>query len=72
MVNDYMLYKVLENIKETKDTVKIDDTKILIDTDDKLANYITLKKVAILIKCVIKDDAKFYPQIFFEETLYKE
>ena len=58
MVDDYMLNKVLENIKETEGTVKIDDTKILIDINDKLTDYIILKSVVILITCVIKDDAK--------------
>ena len=34
MVNDYMLDKVLDEIKETICIAKFDDTKILIDTDD--------------------------------------
>ena len=34
MVNDYMLDKVLDKIKETICIVKFDDTMILIDTDD--------------------------------------
>ena len=42
MVNDYMLDKVLDKIKETIGIVKFDDTKILIDTNDKLPDYITL------------------------------
>ena len=72
MVNDYMLDKVLNKIKETTDIVKFDDTKILVDTDDKLTDYIALKNVLILITCIIKDDGQFYPQIFFEEALYNE
>ena len=72
MVNDYMLNKVLDKIKETIDIVKFDYTKILIDTDDKLPDYITFKNVVILITYVIKDDAKFYTQIFLEEALYNE
>ena len=40
----------------------------MIDTDDKLPHDITLKNV-ILMTCVIKDDSKFYPQIFLEEAL---
>ena len=72
MVNEYMLDKVFDKIKVTIGIVKLDDTKIVIDTDDKLSNYITLKNVVILITCVIKDDAKFYPQIFLEEALYTE
>ena len=47
MVNDYMLVKVLGKIKETIDIQNFDDTKIFIDTDDKLPDYITLKNVAI-------------------------
>ena len=51
---------------------KICDTKILIDTDDKFIDYITLKNVVMLITYGIKDDAKFYQQIFLEEALYNE
>ena len=47
-----------------------DDTKILIDTNDKLPGYITLKNVVILITCAIKDDNKFYSQIFLGEALF--
>ena len=36
MLNDYMLDKVLDKINEKIDTVKLDDTKIMIDTDEKL------------------------------------
>ena len=36
-----MLDKVLDKIQETIGLVKFDDTKILIDTDDKLTDYIT-------------------------------
>ena len=43
MVNDYMLDKVLDKIIETIGTVKFDDTKILIDSVDKLPDFINLK-----------------------------
>ena len=47
MVNDYMLDKVLDKIekikKKTIGIVKFDDIKILIDSDNKLPDYITLK-----------------------------
>ena len=39
-VNDYMLDKVLDKIKETNSIVKFDGTKIFIDRDDKLPDYI--------------------------------
>ena len=42
------------------------------DTDDKLPDYVTLKNVVILIAYVIKDDAKFYQQVFLEEALSNE
>ena len=72
MVNDCVVYKVLYKIKETTGIAKFDETKILIDTDDKLLNFITLKNVVILITYIIKDDGKFYPQIFLEGALYNE
>ena len=68
MVADYMRDKVLDKIKEIICTKKFDDTKILIDRDDKLPDVITLKNVMILMTCIIKDSCKFYPQISLEET----
>ena len=72
MVNDYMLDKVLDKNKETIGFVKFDDNNILNNTNDKMPSNISFKNVVILITCVIKDDAKFYPQIFLEEPLYNE
>ena len=69
-VGDYMLNKTLDKIKK-KISIKIfDNIKILIDADGKLSDDITLKNVAILMTCVIKDDGKFYPEIFLEEALF--
>lgn len=45
---------------------KLEDNKILIDTDDKFSNDITLKNTVTLMTCVIKDGHKFYPQLFLE------
>ena len=39
MINDDMLGKVSDKIKETIVIVKFDDTKILIDTDDLMARF---------------------------------
>ena len=50
----------------------IDDTKILIDTDDKLPVCTTLKCFVIIMTSVVKDDGKFYPQLFLEKSLYDE
>ena len=67
---DDMLDKVLDKIKEIIGIEKSDNTKILIDTEDKLPNDITLKNVAILITCVINDDNKFYRQLFLGKALF--
>ena len=66
MMIDYMLHKVLDKIKEI---IGIDNTKILIDTYDKLPDDITLKNAVTLMTCVKKDDGKFFPQLFLEEAL---
>ena len=39
------------------------------DTDDELSDDINFKNIVILMTCVIKDDDKFYPQLFLEEAL---
>ena len=39
-----ILNEVLDKIKEMIGIKKYDDTKILVDTDDELPNYISLKK----------------------------
>lgn len=57
MVDDYMLVKELDNIKEILGI-------------DKLPDDTTLKDVVISFTCVIKNDDKFNPQIFLEETFW--
>ena len=71
MVNDYTLEKILDKIKETIDIVKLDDTKILINADDKLPDYISLKMLWYL-EHVIKDSAKCHRQIILQEPLHNE
>ena len=69
MVDNHILDKVSGKIKMIVGIEKFDDTKIFIETDDKLPDNVTLKNVVKLITCVIKDNDKFYPQIFLEETI---
>ena len=57
MVDDYMLDKVLHKTKETE---KFDNSKIVIDTNDKSLDAVTLKSVVMLMTCVIKNDGEFY------------
>ena len=64
MADEYVLDKVLDNIKEIIGIEKFDDTEILMNTDDKLTNDITFKNVVILVTCVIKGDDKFHLQLF--------
>ena len=61
--------KVLDRIKEIIGTEKCDDTKT-VDTDDKFPDDVIVKNVVILMKCVVKDDGKFHPQLSFEEALF--
>ena len=64
-----MLDKALDKIKGTIGIEKFDNTKILIDIDDKLPNDITFKNAVVLIACLIKDDNKFYLQQLLERAL---
>ena len=51
-----MLDKVLDKIKEIISIQKVDDGRILIDTDNKLLDDITLKNVVILMTSIEKID----------------
>ena len=69
MTDHCILDRVLNQIKTITDTRKFDNIIILIETDNKLPDNITLKKVVTLITCVIKAGEKFYQQLFLEEVL---
>ena len=66
MTDDYTLDKLFDKIKMIIGIEKFDDAKILINTNDKLFDEISLKGVVVLILCVIKDEGKCYPQILLE------
>ena len=72
MIDDYMVEKVLEKIKEITGIEKFGNTKILINSDDKLSDDNTLKRVVTLLTCAVKDGNKFYPQLFLDPALYDE
>ena len=72
MADDYILDKELDKVKKIIGFGKSGDTKILIETDDKLPGDITLRNVVILIACVIKDGDKFYLQTFLEKALVSQ
>ena len=69
MLSKNILNKVLDKVKMIIGIENFDDTKILIETDDKLPDDITLKNAVILVTSVIKDKGKFYQQIFLEKAL---
>ena len=69
MVDDYMLDKVLDKIKEIIGIDEFGDTKILIYTCELPAD-ITLKILVMLMTCIIKVSDKFYPQLYLEEVLF--
>ena len=70
--DDDILDKVVDKITKIIGIEKLDDSKILIDTDDKLPDDITLKNDVILSKMIvnriIKDESKFYSEIFLQEV----
>ena len=60
----------MDKIKEITGIEKFNDAKILIDTDDKLPDNITLENVIMWTTFVIKDGDEFHRELFSEETLY--
>ena len=66
MLDYYIVDKALDKTKEIIGIEKFDDTKILINTDNRLSDDITLKRGAI------KDGNKFYPKLFLDNALYDE
>ena len=57
IVDDYTLDKVLDKIKMIITIEEFNDTKMLVETDDKLSDNVTLKIAVLLIRCLsrIKD-----------------
>ena len=70
MANGYMQDKVLNRIKAVKGIEDFGNSKILFNTHDNCQDDITLKNVETLATCVIKDDGRFYSQLFLEEALF--
>ena len=54
MVHYNILDKILDKIRKIIGYEKFDDTKFLIDTDNKLPDGVILKNAMIWITCVIK------------------
>ena len=59
------MYK-LDKIKIIIGVENFYNSKILINTDAKLANEVNLKNAVMLICCVIKEGDRFYLQLFLE------
>ena len=66
--DNHVLDKLVDKIKNIREIRKL-DAKILIDTDDKLRDDITLKNIVKLIMCVTKNWDIFYPKLRYEEAL---
>ena len=71
MVDDYTRNRLLDKIKRIG-IEKFDDTRILIDADDKFPDDIILENASILMICAIKDGDKIYSQLNSKEALYDE
>ena len=56
---------LLNRVKETTVIEEFDKTKVY--ADEKLSHNITSRNVLILITCGIKDDSRYYLQLFSEE-----
>ena len=65
MADYYMVEKVLYKIKEVLDIEKFNGSIILINRNDRLSKDITLKRVAILMTCVIRNGNKFIHRCFW-------
>ena len=63
-----LLDKVSDNIIEIIGIEKFDDTKILLNTDDKLPDDITLRNAVILMTCDTKDNID---KIFLSTNIFR-
>ena len=52
IADDYTLHKVLDKIKMIISIEEFNGTKIIVETDDKLPDDVTLKIAVLLITCV--------------------
>ena len=63
MFGDYMLNKLLDKVKEIIGIEQFDNTNILINTDDKLSDDITFKKVVILMTSYVINNMTCYKRL---------
>ena len=63
MFGDYMLNKLLDKVKEIIGIEQFDNTNILINTDDKLSDDITFKKVVILMTSYVINNMTRYKKL---------
>ena len=57
-----------DSLEYAKDYMK---TKFSSDDDLPLSKSLKFSLMTITIRCVFKEDNKFYPQIFLDDTLHK-
>ena len=70
-IDDYMLDKVLQKIKEIISIDLSNNAKIFNVADDKLPDDITLENIVILMAFLIKDDNRSYPNYSQKKHFYK-
>ena len=63
MFGDHMLNKLLDKVKEIIGIEQFDNTNILINTDDKLSDDITFKKVVILMTSYVINNMTRYKKL---------
>ena len=49
---------------------RFDKIRFISDIDLPLGKFIEFKTLTIIIKCIIKENDKYYPEIYLDECLY--
>ena len=63
MFGDHILNKLLDKVKEIIGIEQFDNTNILINTNDKLSDDITFKKVVILMTSYVINNMTCYKRL---------
>ena len=69
-IKEYIEDKIISTKIDGFDKIRFDKIRFSSDMDLPLGKLIKFKVLTIIVKCIIKKNDKYYPEIYLDECLY--